>query len=54
MKPVRILLLCLALLPRPAAASDFKPTDLAALGAAGRASAAFHASSSHRKTGVMK
>jgi hypothetical protein len=34
MKPVRILLLCLALLPLPAAASDFKPTDLAALGAA--------------------
>ena len=35
-KPVRILLLCLglALLPRPASASDFKPTDLAALGAA--------------------
>jgi hypothetical protein len=34
MKPVRILLLCLALLPRAAAASDFKPTDLVALGAA--------------------
>ena len=34
MKPARILLLCLALLPRAAAASDFKPTDLAALGAA--------------------
>ena len=36
MKTVPILLLCLglALLPCPAAASDFKPTDLAALGAA--------------------
>jgi CubicO group peptidase (beta-lactamase class C family) len=36
MKPVRILLLCfgLTLLPRPAAASDFKPTDLVLLGAA--------------------
>ena len=34
MKPVWILLLGLALLPRPAAASDFKRTDLAALGAA--------------------
>src|SRR6516165_10198095 len=34
MKPVRMLLLCLALLPFPAVASDFKPSDLAALGAA--------------------
>jgi hypothetical protein len=34
MKPFRILPLCLALLPCAAAASDFKPTDLAALGAA--------------------
>jgi CubicO group peptidase (beta-lactamase class C family) len=34
MKPVWILPLCLALLPSAAAASDFKPTDLAALGAA--------------------
>src|SRR5436190_7099727 len=34
MKPVRISLLCLALVPGPVAASDFKPTDLAALGAA--------------------